>query len=139
MKDTRRTKGKADAWWTHGGQTFETQQNGHKADTWRTRFGGAAKWTQGGHKGDAWQTKGGHMADTWADARRTHGGQGLEARPKRTEGRCKGDAWRTHGGQAPGTRPEHNAASQFSKREPHSKLFGENTKLCFNKGALRVQ
>ena len=52
--------------------------------------------------------EGGHMAK--ADSRRTHGGQGLEARPK--------DTWRTYGGQAPGTRPEHIAASLVLRENP---------------------
>ena len=64
--------------------------------------------------------QGGYIADTW----RAHGGQGLEARPKRTQGRhaadkvwrhgqsghkadTRGEKWRTHGGQALGTRPQH--------------------------------
>ena len=41
--------------------------------------------------------------------------------------RSQADTRRTHGGQPPGTRPEHIAASFFSKREPHSKLFGEKS------------
>ena len=43
----------------------------------------------------------------------THGGQSVEARPKRNQGGDKADTRRTHGGQAPGTRPEHIAASLF--------------------------
>ena len=41
-------------------------------------------------------------------------------------GAAKADTRQTHDGQAPGTRPEHIAASLFfPKREPHSQLFGE--------------
>ena len=65
------------------------------------------------------RTQGGQTADT----RWTHGGQSVETRPKRNQG---GKKKADNGGQAPGTRPEHIAASLFSsKREPHSTLFGE--------------
>ena len=98
-----------------------------RVGTWRTKSGNMVDtheadkvWRRGqAHsKADTRRTHGGHTADT----RRTHGGQSAETRPKRNQG----GQWRTHGGQAPGTRPEHIAASPFSsKREPHSKLFGE--------------
>ena len=114
--------------WRHG-------QSGLQADTWRTHGG-----HNGGHmEYKAWrQAQGGHMAD----ARRTHGGQGLEAHPKCTPGGHKADTRRTHHGghkangsqaldehkadtwpmadtlrTAPGTRPEHIAASLFFLRE----------------------
>ena len=49
--------------------------------------------------------------------RRTQGGQGLEAWP----GGHKADTWRTSSGDA--------ARAYRSKREPHSKLFGEKSLL----------
>ena len=96
------------------------------ADTWWAKFGGAAKaysWqTQGrtyaGHGGqslekDTGQTQGGHMADTWW----TRFGGVAKADSRWTQGRHEADTWRTRGGQAPGTRPEHIAASFFFLRE----------------------
>ena len=89
-------------------------QGGRMADIWRTRFGGrhkAGTWrTQGKWQASFGRTECGHMAD----AGRTHGGQGLEARPKRVPGGghmadkvrrrsqsgIRADARRTHGGQA---------------------------------------
>ena len=93
------------------GQTQETQD---ADNVWRCSQNGRrleaadAKRTHGGHKADRRRTKCGDAAR--APSRRTQGGQ-----------------WRTHGGQAPGKRPE-NIAVNFtllSKREPHSKQFGE--------------
>ena len=88
---------KADTCRTNGRQGLEAgpkRIQGHKVetrrDTRRASFGGAATCIQGGHKADAAK----------AQSRRKEGGQ-----------------WRTHGGQAPGTRPEHNAASLSLLRE----------------------
>ena len=69
--------------------------------------------------------QGGHKVDTW----RT-----------RFAGAAKVDTRRTHAGQAPGTRPEHIAASPFfPKREPHSKLFGEKKNFPSASGALELE
>ena len=103
---------------------------GHKAEPWRTKFGDAAiadsRQTQAGQSGlraDTCLMQVGHMADkVWrrsqmsrlkADSRRTHD----------TRRTSSGDAARAYRGQP-----------FSSKREPHSKLFGEkhppNTSLC---------
>ena len=76
----------------------------HKAETrgahGGTRFGGAAKV-------DTRRTRGGHKAD-----------KGLEARPKWTQGGHMADKLQERGQSI--SRP-----ASPSKREPHSKLFGE--------------
>ena len=127
---------KADTWPTQGGGTAEAGSGGHKA----THHGHMADkvWRRGQsgpkadrHKADKrpsglqdkWRTKGRHIADNvWrrgqsgpkadtihkADTWRTRFGGAAKADSRRT---------RTQGGQAPGTRPEHIAASLFSLRE----------------------
>ena len=104
-QERTKSKGKAlaDTWWAKG-----------KADTWQTRFGGTAS-------GDKGRTQGGH--------RPRHGGH-IWRRGQSGLKVDKADTGRTRGGRAPGTRPEHIAASLFfPKREPHSKLFGEKRTL----------
>ena len=86
-------------------KTYGILYKGLEADTRRTQA--RSRRTQGRQTAKTRRTKCGDAAK--AESRRTQGGQ-----------------WRTHGGQAPGTQPEHIAASLFSsKREPHSKLLGE--------------
>ena len=93
----------ADKVWRRG-------QKGIRADTRRTCADKVWRLGQRGPKADT-QRK-------WR-----HGQSGLKAtkaETRRTQGGHKADTWRTHGGQAPGTRPEHIAASSFfPKREPH--------------------
>ena len=78
----------------HGGQGLEPGQSGKKADTRRTKCGDVAK-------AESRRTQGGHM--------RTRFGGPAKADTRRTQA----DTWRTNGGQAPGTQPEHIAASLF--------------------------
>ena len=96
---------KADARRAHGGHIRTRFRGAAKADS--TCMQGETRWTNGRHKADTWWRTQCEVAAK-AESRRTQGGK-----------------WRKHGGQAPGTRPEHIAASLlFPKREPHSKLFG---------------
>ena len=125
-------------WRTYRAQGFGQTQGGHTVDkVWR----GARAHKTDRHKADkVWRRS--------PDSRRKHGGQApgprhAAASPEKGAakhiqgGHMAGKVWsgdvakakssRTHGGQAPGTRPEHIVASPFSsKREPHSKLFGEH-------------
>ena len=118
-RDTRRAHGghQADTWRTNGKQGLETglrdtrRTQGERTKAldkvWRRSQAHSKADTRRKYGGYTWRTKCGDAAK--AESRRTQGGQ-----------------WRTHRGQAPGTRPEHIAASPFLLREnPHSKLFGE--------------
>ena len=103
---------------THGGQSL----GGPKADTWRTQGGHMAdKVWRRGQSGFKTNTRG-HMADkAWRRGQRelkadtctclearpkrtqfrwTQGGQGVETRPKQTQGGHKVDTWRTSSGDA---------------------------------------
>ena len=97
----------------HGGEGLKAFKRGMKAERWRTRFGR----TQGGHMADTRRahsgTHDGHMAGTCLDAgskadsievdtRRTRGAQGLETRPKWTQGGHNKATWRTSSGDAAG-------------------------------------
>ena len=66
------------------------------------------------------------MVDTW----RTHGGQGLEARPKRTHDAHMVDTWWTQGGhmgdKPGGTQPEPIAASFFLRESPAVNYLGND-------------
>ena len=69
---------------------------------------------------------GGHMADkVWGQTKCGDATQGGHRQSLETRGH-KADTLRTHRKQAPGMRPGHIAASLFSKRVPHTKLFGES-------------
>ena len=108
-------------------------------DTWRTQ-----RRTEGGHMEDKWQAKfGGQLADArctstaTADPRRTQDGHKADTWWTR---RTMADTWRTRlGGAAQFRRAQDGHMADklrrlcqsisrpgfFSKREPHSKLFGE--------------
>ena len=103
-------------------QTQGRTYAGHEAGTWRTR----------GLKADTEQTQGGHMADTW----RTRFGGVAKADSRWTQGGHEADTWRTRGGQAPGTWPEHIAASFFFLREnPTVNCLGKHC-LLFTREVL---
>ena len=67
-------------------------------------------------KADAWLTQGGHMADNQS---------GFQADTKQTHGGHMADKLRRRGQSI--SRP-----AFFSKREPHSKLFGEHIKFVLH-------
>ena len=76
------------------------------------------------HSPNSWHPKGCCGASAFgcrrivADKWRTRTGGAAKANNTRwTEGGHMANTWRTHGGQAPGTRPEHIAASLFFLRE----------------------
>ena len=120
LADTWRTKGKVDTWQTRfGGHSQSGHKAGHQADTGRDMA-----LAQGGHMADTWRTKG--KVDTWLKSViwRTHGGQGLEARPKRTQGGHKADTRRTHSGHTADTRRTHGGHTADTWRTQGGQALG---------------
>ena len=93
-----------------GAETWRTQRA-----TWETqRLEARPKPTQGGYK--ARRTPDNMAAKVWRGSQRRHKTKTWQTRFGGA-GVAKADSRRTQGGQAPGTRPEHIAASLFFLRE----------------------